>query len=640
MNPQAICLGCMKEKGESPVCSHCGYDERSLPASPLFLKPGVILKGQYLVGKVLGSGGFGITYLGYDINLGLKLAIKEYFPTGLVTREPSASTVTVYSGDNADNFAFGLDKFLDEARTLAKFDDVPEIVSVKDFFKENGTAYLVMSYVEGITLKEYAAQHGVEGRLPIDAVLTFMLPVMKALSSVHAAGILHRDISPDNIYITSNYSVKLLDFGAARYAMGEHSRSLSVMLKPGFAPEEQYRSRGKQGPWTDVYAVAATFYRLLTGETPPDALDRMSEDELKPLSAFGIEVPDTIGAALHRAMSVKAAERYQTIDEFEKALTSGFAEETIRHESEPTVPAYDWGVPAPTLGTIGSNASYEAAHGPEHSSQNSTVVMDAPAIPQPLSETTQQPLPRDTSKSKALRNKIIGTAVISLAMLILYPSTNVTVFHNVLAAILIIAGGFLFGPISGGILGFAGILSSIMAMNKSITGSPLSFSSFGNLMMVYALMLAVFYPFVGIFVGELKNADLKKKRYYMLVSAAYFFTILLEFYIRSLNTTIGYYLSNVTMISSVLILIFAFATIFALYKLQRNQSKRPAQVILKDSILSIGAVLVSFTYPITEGLRFGGWFLVASELGAAIVSVILLIAFSAIYESVKGRNVK
>jgi serine/threonine protein kinase len=313
----------MEEKGAEEVCPRCGYAAGAGPESPLQLKPGTILNGKYWIGRVLGHGGFGITYLACDLNLGLKLAVKEYFPQGMATRQPHDATISVYSGATREQFEYGLEKFIDEARTLARFDAVPEIVTAKDFFRENGTAYLAMSYVDGITLKEYVNRQG--GRLRLDGALTLLLPVLKALEQVHEAGILHRDISPDNIYVTRSYQVKLLDFGAARLAMGEHSKSLSVLLKPGYAPEEQYRSRGKQGPWTDVYAVGATMYRLLTGVNPPEALDRLQEDEMKRPSELGAELPAEVEAVLLKALSVRGSERYQSAGALRSALEAAAA---------------------------------------------------------------------------------------------------------------------------------------------------------------------------------------------------------------------------------------------------------------------------------------------------------------------------
>ena len=333
-----ICLGCMEPKGDGRFCPKCGYAEGTPAESPLHLKPGTILKEHYLIGRVLGHGGFGITYLAYDLNLGYKLAIKEYFPQGMATRSTENASISVYTGNTKEQFEYGLEKFIDEGRTLARFDDIPEIVTAKDFFKENGTAYLVMSYIDGITLKKYAEQNG--GKLPLDAVLTIMLPIMKALETVHKAGILHRDISPDNIYITKSFNVRLLDFGAARYAIGQHSRSLSVLLKPGYAPVEQYKAKGNQGPWTDVYAVGATIYRVLTGITPPDALDRLDdlgrldEDTIRKPSEMGVVIGPQYEQALMKALSVRAADRFQSMEEFEAEFLKATAMDTTPQNAE------------------------------------------------------------------------------------------------------------------------------------------------------------------------------------------------------------------------------------------------------------------------------------------------------------------
>lgn len=328
-----ICLGCMEEKGDSKFCPKCGYAEGTPAESPLHLKPGTILKEHYLIGRVLGHGGFGITYLAYDINLGYKLAIKEYFPQGMATRSTENTAISVYSGNTKEQFEYGLEKFIDEGRTLARFDDIPEIVTAKDFFKENGTAYLVMSYIDGITLKKYTEQNG--GKLPLDAVLTIMLTIMKALETVHNAGILHRDISPDNIYITKNFNVRLLDFGAARYAIGQHSKSMSVLLKPGYAPVEQYKTKGNQGPWTDVYAVGATIYRAITGITPPDALDRLDEDTIRKPSEMGVVIGPQYEQALMKALSVRAADRFQSMEEFESEFLKETPKDNIYQKTVP-----------------------------------------------------------------------------------------------------------------------------------------------------------------------------------------------------------------------------------------------------------------------------------------------------------------
>ena len=318
MDLEHICMGCMAEKGSVERCPHCGWVEGTQPESPLHLPPRTILNEKYLLGRVLGQGGFGITYLGWDLNLNLKLAIKEYLPQELASRAVGHSQVAAYTGTAGGEFEYGLDKFLQEARTLAQFDDHPNIVSVRDFFRANGTAYLVMSYLDGMDLKEYVAAQG--DRLPYDRAMSLIMPVLDALNEVHAVNILHRDVSPDNIFIKQNGQVILIDFGAARQAVSAKGHSLSIILKPGFAPEEQYRSKGVQGPWTDLYAVAATLYRITTGQMPPESLERLSQDTLLPPSRLGVAIGANEERALLKAMAVRAEDRFRSIREFQDAL--------------------------------------------------------------------------------------------------------------------------------------------------------------------------------------------------------------------------------------------------------------------------------------------------------------------------------
>ncbi len=319
MDFKDLCMGCMEKKISSEAeCPACGFIDGTEPESPLFLKPGTVLENKYLIGRVLGQGGFGITYLAWDMNLNIKLAIKEYFPQDLATRASGHTEVSAYTGSMGSQYEYGLDKFLQEARTLAQFEEHPNIVSVRDFFKQNGTAYFVMSYVEGITLKQHLANSG--GKLPVEQARGIMMPVMDALKEVHKVNVLHRDVSPDNIFINTKGQVILIDFGAARQAIGEKGHSLSIILKPGYAPEEQYRSKGVQGPWTDIYAVAATFYHLVTGSQPPEALERMVEDELILPSETGAEVSETEEKAILKALAVRATDRFQSIEDFQKGL--------------------------------------------------------------------------------------------------------------------------------------------------------------------------------------------------------------------------------------------------------------------------------------------------------------------------------
>lgn len=314
------CYGCMEEKTSGLKCPNCGWIEGSDQESPLYLLPGTVLHDKYLIGNALGHGGFGITYLAWDLNLNLKLAIKEYLPQELAYRTGGQIEVSIYKKTLADYFNYGLEKFLEEARTLARFNEHPSIVSVRDFFKANGTAYLVMSYIEGITLKEYLANRNKP--LSFKEASDILMPVLDALREVHSATILHRDISPDNLLLDARGRVVMIDFGAARQAIGEKGHSMSVIMKAGYSPEEQYRSKGEQGPWTDIYAVAATFYHSITGTMPPDSLDRLVDDTLIPPSHLGVEIEPNQEQVLLKALEVMGKDRFQTVKEFQEALMS------------------------------------------------------------------------------------------------------------------------------------------------------------------------------------------------------------------------------------------------------------------------------------------------------------------------------
>ena len=330
IDPQHVCYGCFMEKEPGAVCQYCGFNENSERAY-LAVPLGTILDGRYLIGKVLGIGGFGITYLGYDLTLDYKVAVKEYLPSGFATRAEDHYKLTVTSSSQQKAYDEGLDKFLSEARTLAKFHNTPNIVSVQDFFKENNTAYFVMEYVDGESLKDFLDKTG--GRISYEAASSILLPIMKALSQVHAHGVIHRDISPDNISITSTGDPKLLDFGAARSAYAEN-KSVSVILKHGLAPIEQYSNHGKLGPWTDVYAMGATFYRCITGILPPESVERIHADSIRTPSSMGISIPQNAEMALMKALAVNPENRFESIDQFINALKSG-----VQAPAAPAAPA-------------------------------------------------------------------------------------------------------------------------------------------------------------------------------------------------------------------------------------------------------------------------------------------------------------
>lgn len=283
------------------------------------LQQGTILNSKYRIEKVLGEGGFGITYLATDTSLDINVAIKEYFPAGFVTRESNFSnTVSFFSGNKKDVFISGKEKFIQEARVLGKLSHLPGIVSIRDYFQENNTAYIVMEYLNGITLKDYLIQQG--GMLSVEHTLQLLQPVLLSLAEVHNQGLIHRDISPDNIMLLPNNQVKLLDFGAARNVENADAKSLSVLLKPGYAPEEQYRSRGIQGSWTDVYAFCATIYKCITGTLPQESLERILEDELIPPSAMGINISPDIESILLHGLAVLKENRIESATALYSAL--------------------------------------------------------------------------------------------------------------------------------------------------------------------------------------------------------------------------------------------------------------------------------------------------------------------------------
>ena len=314
------CLGCMELYDDGlELCPHCGYVEGTRAEEAIHMSPGTILRHRYVVGKVLGYGGFGATYIGYDEVLQQRVAIKEYMPSEFATRVPGESQVMVFEGDKKEQFNDGMKKFVDEARRLAKFQNEPGIITIYDAFEENDTAYNIMEYLEGETLASYMERTGI---IPEETAISIMMPIMQSLKAVHAEGILHRDISPENIFLTMDGRVKLIDFGASRYATTSHSRSLTVIIKPGYSPEEQYRSRGDQGPYTDVYAVAAVLYKMITGKTPPDALERraMYENKNKDIlvepHTLNKEISQVRENALLNALNVKIEDRTPDIETF------------------------------------------------------------------------------------------------------------------------------------------------------------------------------------------------------------------------------------------------------------------------------------------------------------------------------------
>ena len=283
--------------------------------------------------RVLGHGGFGMTYLGWNVALDISVAIKEYLPSGLATREQDLSVVPQTPRATSD-FQWGLERFLDEARTLARFQH-PNIVRVHHFFEAHSTAYIAMDYVEGEDLSAHLTR---KGTLSEDELKSILYPLLSALEVVHQADFLHRDIKPSNIILRAeDGSPVLLDFGAARQAMGAKSRSVTSIVTPGYAPIEQYSSRGHQGAWTDIYALGGVCYRALTGQTPDDATDRMRDDPLIPVSQrCAGRVSGAFLSAIDAALAVNEGDRPQSVEAWQAAMAN---EPVMRREMSGAAPS-------------------------------------------------------------------------------------------------------------------------------------------------------------------------------------------------------------------------------------------------------------------------------------------------------------
>ncbi len=312
-----LCMGCMSINKTGSACPKCGFDIKA-PQNAFVLPYHTILNKKFLIGRVLGKGGFGITYLAWDLVLQTAVAIKEYMPSTLVARENKRPAVAAHSAEDQTEFEYGLKQFLQEARTLAQFSHA-NVVRVREFFPANNTAYLVMDYYSGVSLQQFLQQKN--QKLTEQEALKIMLPILNGLGLVHKKGFLHRDIKPDNIYLVDREHPVLLDFGAARSAFTQKSLSLSVVLTPGFAPFEQYLSRSHFTPSTDIYSVAATIYYMVSGIKPHEATARLQNDPIVSLESLEPSLNPLFSKSIMKALAVYPEQRPQTIEEFEKQLT-------------------------------------------------------------------------------------------------------------------------------------------------------------------------------------------------------------------------------------------------------------------------------------------------------------------------------
>ncbi len=313
------CNNCFQfHNDDSSPCPYCGYIKGTPPKESFQLYPGTELLGRYIIGQVVGFGGFGTTYKAWDKLCNNVVAIKEYLPIGSVSRNPKESNLIVYT-EKEKVFKKGLSRFIDEAASMMRFNKCDNIVNIYNYFEVNNTGYIVMELLEGQTLSSFLRKR--KSKLPFDEVIEITRSVCEALENLHNIGMVHRDISPENIFMCSDGKVKLIDFGAARETLDEQRR-MTIILKPGYAPPEQYESVNKQGPWTDIYAVGATLYLLLTGSKPQESTARMQSDKLIAPNKVDSNIPSYLSNLVMKAMALDIKKRYKTMEEFKQALLS------------------------------------------------------------------------------------------------------------------------------------------------------------------------------------------------------------------------------------------------------------------------------------------------------------------------------
>lgn len=312
-----ICLRCMKTSDAEEICPYCGREKAGQLTWSKALAPGTVLNNKILIGNILGKGGYGITYIGYDMLLEYPVAVKEFFPDEMVDRSEDGINVLVLDEVNDEEYQKETTAYLREARVLAEFSKFPGIVAIKDLFYQNNTGYLIMEYLENGNLRKYIDNH--DGWLGVEESLKLMEPVVSILGKLHKSGLIHRDISPDNIMMDEDGSVKLIDFGGSK-KLGFNNQQV-FLGKWGFAPLEQMLSKlSQQGPWTDIYGICATLYCMMTGDIPPSSYERNEKDELIDIADYTITIDKRVAAAIMKGLSMDISMRQQSIEELYQDL--------------------------------------------------------------------------------------------------------------------------------------------------------------------------------------------------------------------------------------------------------------------------------------------------------------------------------
>ncbi len=421
-----LCDFCFTPVAVGEVCPKCGLSHDTYQAEAGLLMPGTNLLGKYIIGRVLGRGGFGATYLAYSSERDEVVAIKEYYPTGIASRAKGEERISIVSDDKRKVFEKGANRFFTEAKTISKFNTDKNVVSVYEFFYANDTVYYSMEYLEGIDLKGYIAKKG--GRLSEAEAVTIMRGICDALVAVHSTQTLHRDISPDNIFICTNSDVKLIDFGAAKQVIGDSQQVYSVVVKQGFAPAEQYKSNGRQGVWTDIYAVGASMYYAVTGKIPTDAMERVENPEIR--FDPSLQLSEQFKNIIKRCLQSRPEDRYQTAIELRGALKeidvqdiSIGGAEYVQHiyngvSSELKGQSVNFGVNIPTApaepktgyNPYASNSQYPNSYYPQS---------QYPQSQYPQSQYNYAPYNENNRKSDLFKGIMIGIAALIVVILLI-----------------------------------------------------------------------------------------------------------------------------------------------------------------------------------------------------------------------------
>lgn len=362
------CLSCFNQYDENySVCPKCGQNENVEPEEPIHLTPGTVLCNRYVIGTAVGAGGFGIVYKAWDQKLESIVAVKEFFVNRLVTRAPGTRDLIVTQKGKSE-FEYRKQRFLAEARTMAKFGSHRSIPNVFEFFEENNTAYIVMELLQGISLSEYIANNG--GKIDIEFATMIVNEVGNALNSLHKEGITHCDVAPDNIFLCNGkeIKVKLMDLGAAKLK-DSSTDVIDIILKPGYSPAEQYDNSKNIGPWTDIYSLGATFYMMITGIKPDESTNRKIEDTTVPPAQMDESVNENLSNTIMKAMAIDIHMRFKKVDEFllaingEKKVVTLSKEKKRRKTKRFVSIALALVILITTIGIVARNYEKEAAEG-------------------------------------------------------------------------------------------------------------------------------------------------------------------------------------------------------------------------------------------------------------------------------------